>query len=176
MNNKIGYVLMVIIILILLILCYLFATDKIIVNNKNTDNKSTLNDNKQSESESQSGSNQNNKSNDNNDIKEQNEIYGTYFYTKTYFNNFAEVQRTINCKIELNEDGSALLEYSDGSIDDSTYGSFTKDGSKIIYISKYDYYNNVKTLKDNEETYEFEIVNDSELKSDYFNITLTKQD
>lgn len=174
MNNKIGYVLMVIIILILLILCYLFATDKIIVNNKNTDNKSTLNDNKQSES--QSGSNQNNKSNDNNDIKEQNEIYGTYFYTKTYFDNFAEVQRTINCKIELNEDGSALLEYSDGSIDDSTYGSFTKDGSKIIYISKYDYYNNVKTLKDNEETYEFEIVNDSELKSDYFNITLTKQD
>ena len=174
MNNKIGYVLMVIIILILLILCYLFATDKIIVNNKNTDNKSTLNDNKQSES--QSGSNQNNKSNDNNDIKEQNEIYGTYFYTKTYFDNFAEVQRTINCKIELNEDGSALLEYSDGSIDDSTYGSFTKDGSKIIYISKYDYYNNVKTLKDNEETYEFDIVNDSELKSDYFNITLTKQD
>ncbi len=174
MNNKIGYVLMTIIILILLILCYLFATDKIIVNNKNTDNKSTLNDNKQSES--QSGSNQNNKLNDNNDIKEQNEIYGTYFYTKTYFDNFAEVQRTINCKIELNEDGSALLEYSDGSIDDSTYGSFTKDGSKIIYISKYDYYNNVKTLKDNEESYEFDIVNDSELKSDYFNLTLTKQD
>lgn len=171
MNNKIGYMLMTIIILILLVLCYLFATDKIIINNnKNIDNKSTLNDNKQSES------NQNNESNDNDDTKGKNEIYGTYFYTKTYFDNLAEVQRTINCKLELNEDGSALLEYSDGSIEDSTYGSFTKDSSKIIYTSKYDYYNNIKTLKDNEETYEFDIVNDSELKSNYFNITLSKQD
>lgn len=170
-NNRLTFILMFIIILILAGLCYLFATDKIIINNdNNTVNKENANIKENSNSK---GNEQDN------NLKGQEEkadtIYGVYSYTKNYYDSFAQVQRTINCQLKLNEDGSATLEYSDGSIYDSTYGSFVKKDDKIIYTAKYDFYDNIKTIKDEEEITEFDIVNTNKLKSDYFNLTLEKQ-